>query len=95
MDEEITYKYILRFINRALRVFIDLGKYCGKTTSNVYWVKIDRVIQTQLMNILLLRSFTHIEYLRNNYMFRPFILGHHQDDRISYSRQLYNVILSV
>jgi hypothetical protein len=24
------------------------------------------------VNILLLRSFTHIAYLRSNYMFRPF-----------------------
>jgi len=24
-------------------------------------------------------------------MFRPFFLGHHQDDPISYSRQLYNM----
>jgi len=24
-------------------------------------------------------------------MFRPFFLGHHQVDRISYSRQLYNM----
>ena len=36
-------------------------------------------------NILLLRSFIHIAYLRSNYMFRPFFLCHHQVDRISYN----------
>jgi len=47
------------------------------------------------VNVLLLRSFIHIAYLRNYYMFRPFFLGHHQIDRISYSRQLHNAILSL
>jgi len=54
-------------------------------------IKIGRVSLTQLMNILLLRSFIHIAYLRSNYMFQPFFLGHHQVDRISYSRPLYNM----
>jgi hypothetical protein len=35
-------------------------------------IKIGTVSQTQLVNILLLRSFIHIAYLRSNYMFRPF-----------------------
>ena len=35
-------------------------------------MKIGWVSQTQLVNILLLRSFIHTEYLRRNYMFRPF-----------------------
>jgi hypothetical protein len=35
-------------------------------------MKIGRVSQTQLTNILLLRSSIHLAYLRNNYMFRPF-----------------------
>jgi len=56
-------------------------------------IKIGRVSQTQLVNILLLRSFIHIAYLRNNYMFRSFFLGHHLVDRISYLRQLYSAIL--
>jgi len=52
-------------------------------------IKIGRVSQTQLVNILLLRSFIHISYLRNNYMFQPLSLGHRQADCISFSRQLY------
>jgi hypothetical protein len=51
----------------------------------------DRYInKTQLVNILLLRCFIHIAYLRSNYMFRPFFLGHHQVDHLSNSRQPYN-----
>jgi hypothetical protein len=58
--------------------------------------KIGRLSRTQLVNILLfVRSFIHIAYLRSNYMFWPFFcLRHHQVDRVSYSRQLYNGILS-
>ena len=35
-------------------------------------IKTGRVYQTQLVNILLLRSIIHIVYFRSNYMFRPF-----------------------
>jgi len=42
--------------------------------------------------VLLLRSFIHIAYLKSNCMFRPFFC-HHQVDRISYSRQLYDLII--
>jgi hypothetical protein len=39
-------------------------------------IKIGRISQTQLVNVLLLRSFIHMAYLRSNYMFRLFSLGH-------------------
>jgi len=54
-------------------------------------IKIGTFGQTQLANILLLRSFIHIAYLRSNYMFRPIFLGYHQVDHISYSKQLNNM----
>jgi hypothetical protein len=54
------------------------------------WSKSDTTVNT-----LLLGSFIHKAYLRNNYMFRPFFLGHRQVDRVSYSRQLYNAISSL
>ena len=42
------------------------------------------------VNVVLLRSFIHITYLKSNYMFRSFFLVHHQVDLTSYSRPLYN-----
>jgi len=57
-------------------------------------INIGRVSETQLMNILLLRSYIYtIAYLKSmsNYMFRPFFVGHHQVERTSCLRELYNM----
>jgi len=51
-----------------------------------HFINIGRVSQTQLTNILLLRSFVYTAYLKSksNYMFRHLYLGHHQVERMSY-----------
>jgi len=48
-------------------------------------IKMGRVSQTQLTNILLLRSFIYTVYLKSksHYMFWPFYWGHHQVERIN------------
>jgi len=58
--------------------------------SNLKAHKTGIVSQTKLMNILLLRSFIYIAYLKSksNYMFRHFYLGHHQVELMSCSREL-------
>jgi hypothetical protein len=48
----------------------------------------DRQSKSNTSCLYSIASFIHIAYLRNNYMFWPSFLGHHQDDHISYSRQL-------
>jgi len=44
----------------------------SKHDRSIAIIKMGRVSQAQLVNILLLRSFIHITYLRSNYMFRSF-----------------------
>jgi hypothetical protein len=46
--------------------------YKFETRRIIRIVKIGKVSQTQTVNILLLRNFIHIVYLRSNYMFRAF-----------------------
>ena len=43
-------------------------------------IKIGTVSQAQLVNILLLRRFIHVVYLRSNYMFRFFSRIYDQPD---------------
>jgi len=47
-----------------------------RTTTTMFTaiIKIGRASQTQIMNILLLRSFTYVAYIKSksNYVFQPF-----------------------